>query len=807
MNDYYDLQEDVAPDTKVRAVDLNNLDQIIGKAFDKLPARAALFSESVGYQVDTGTKNALAFTVPAPVLQLVDGMRFRVKLANPITGPATGTVGTLGTFPIRKPDGSNITTEVVAGQVLDLTYIGGVLQANVGVINPVAASGLPTTGGTMTGPLNMAKGDPVASAATLDLQNVTGNLVHVTGNTAIAAVNLAVGATRQVIFDGVLTLTHGANLQLPGAANILTAAGDRMTVCGDAAGMAIVTGYQRANGQPVNYTPQTGKKGRVFGTDGAKADWVPNAPGIITANGTLDYGSYMFAGNYAVTLPDLTPGLPLLLTVPGNASAGMFPATVATSDGWTITTSYAAGTQMTIMPLRWDTPHGWWGSLGMAPPKVTTKALGTTGSNLFIQSSIQLSANCLVLAIADTAVNTIALVCVDPATGNVGNVITIAAAGGANSYQNSLFKIGAAGFAYAYNNGSNAATAIACTVNGLAITNGAPVALSATGKLIETPVLMPGTSTLVAVFSISNSSQDMLPFTVAGTGITLGVVTGSGAASSSVNTRLSVLSANSLLTTFSTSGGTNNVQRQARVFTLSGVGAGLTLTPAQSAIPSPSGTMYGNTTGNVDMLVPFGNGIFLYGCKDSTTTTNIDWWLITVSSNTPAWSSAPVVTTATMPNNGPSFNVNLAYTGRGVNPAAQSRWFYPIDASHLLVNLYGTFYIASFLGSTLTMTSQGATGHQTFLTDLAGTSLYGTQVSGGSTYNKISVTAAAATLVAPAIAAWPSSIFNDNLNDSAVNYGGNWYKWSGLPPAAMPLAADKYLNLTGDNLNTYGSFA
>lgn len=107
---------------------------------------------------------------------------------------------------------------------------------------------------TFTIAMNEAKGANIASAATINLTTATGNFVHVTGTTTITAITIPVGAERTVVFDGILTLTNGAALLLPGAANIVTAAGDRMVVRGDTAG-AIVVDYVRASGRAVVATP------------------------------------------------------------------------------------------------------------------------------------------------------------------------------------------------------------------------------------------------------------------------------------------------------------------------------------------------------------------------------------------------------------------------------------------------------------------------------------------------------------------------------------------------------------------------
>ena len=107
---------------------------------------------------------------------------------------------------------------------------------------------LPDQGGTVK---VMARGSDIASAGTINLTTATGDIVDVTGTTAITAITLADGIERTVRFTGALTLTHGASLVLPSAANISTAAGDIATFRGYAAGVVRCTAYQKASGQAV----------------------------------------------------------------------------------------------------------------------------------------------------------------------------------------------------------------------------------------------------------------------------------------------------------------------------------------------------------------------------------------------------------------------------------------------------------------------------------------------------------------------------------------------------------------------------
>ena len=80
-----------------------------------------------------------------------------------------------------------------------------------------------------------AEGVAVASATTTDIWVNDGNTVHITGTTTITSLGTApqAGAWKKIIFDGALTFTHGANLSLPGSANITTAADDIAFVYAD----------------------------------------------------------------------------------------------------------------------------------------------------------------------------------------------------------------------------------------------------------------------------------------------------------------------------------------------------------------------------------------------------------------------------------------------------------------------------------------------------------------------------------------------------------------------------------------------
>ena len=93
-----------------------------------------------------------------------------------------------------------------------------------------------------------AKGGDIASANPLVI-GADGNYFDVTGTTNFASMTVTAGTFFTLQFDGVLTMTHHAtNLDLPGEANITTAAGDSMLCFATGANTVHVISYTRADG-------------------------------------------------------------------------------------------------------------------------------------------------------------------------------------------------------------------------------------------------------------------------------------------------------------------------------------------------------------------------------------------------------------------------------------------------------------------------------------------------------------------------------------------------------------------------------
>lgn len=93
----------------------------------------------------------------------------------------------------------------------------------------------------------------IASAGTLVIGD--GGYAHVSGTTGISDIDFDVahnGRSAVLVFDGILTLTHNAtSLILPGAADIVTAAGDRAAFVQDASDNIICLWYTRADGTSI----------------------------------------------------------------------------------------------------------------------------------------------------------------------------------------------------------------------------------------------------------------------------------------------------------------------------------------------------------------------------------------------------------------------------------------------------------------------------------------------------------------------------------------------------------------------------
>lgn len=179
----------------------------------------------------SGTNTITASITPTPSAYAA-GQRFSFIVGTTNTGAVTLNVSSLGAKSIKKR---------ASGGKVDITAADLVANTDAEVLYDGTDFVLETA-------RTYSHGADIASASTINLDTATGDLVDVTGTTAITAITLAEGEERTVRFTGILTLTHGASLVLPGSANITTAAGD----------FAIFRGYASGVVRCVSYSPLTG---------------------------------------------------------------------------------------------------------------------------------------------------------------------------------------------------------------------------------------------------------------------------------------------------------------------------------------------------------------------------------------------------------------------------------------------------------------------------------------------------------------------------------------------------------------------
>ena len=144
----------------------------------------------------------------------------------------------------------------ITAQAVGFTVTGGTTAKTLTVDDDLTTTQAArrNAANTFTLAQEFATGSAIASAGTVNLDTATGNRAHITGTTTITAFTLTRGP-RTLIFDGVLTLTHHATTNnLPGAANIATAAGDRAIYESDGTSVYCVS-YIKANGSALIAVP------------------------------------------------------------------------------------------------------------------------------------------------------------------------------------------------------------------------------------------------------------------------------------------------------------------------------------------------------------------------------------------------------------------------------------------------------------------------------------------------------------------------------------------------------------------------
>jgi len=191
---------------------------------------AAVYVSGVG-----GTANAITLTPSPAIAAYAAGQIFRFIVGTTNTGAVTIATSSLTARNLKKRTSGGLVAVVANDLIAGCEY--AIYDDGTQYI--------------LEGVRVYSQGADVSSAGTVNLNTATGDYLHITGVTAITAITLAQGEERTIVFDGILTFTHGASLILPGAANITTAANDIAVVRGEASGVVRCVSYIKANGTAV----------------------------------------------------------------------------------------------------------------------------------------------------------------------------------------------------------------------------------------------------------------------------------------------------------------------------------------------------------------------------------------------------------------------------------------------------------------------------------------------------------------------------------------------------------------------------
>lgn len=222
-----------------------------------------------------GTADAITLAFTPAITSYTTGMRIRWTSggANTVAG-ATVNIDSLGAKTVKKNPGAAalIAGDLGAsGTIHEAVYDGTYFILLNPVVSSTAASDsaagvveLATTTETLTGtdtgravtPDGLAalweQGSNIASDTTIAVGE--GGYFVVTGTTTITDIDPSTdkaGREFDLRFADALTLTHGSNLILPGAANITTAAGDVARFRSEGSDTVRCVGYMKADGSSV----------------------------------------------------------------------------------------------------------------------------------------------------------------------------------------------------------------------------------------------------------------------------------------------------------------------------------------------------------------------------------------------------------------------------------------------------------------------------------------------------------------------------------------------------------------------------
>lgn len=224
----------------------------------------------------------------------------------------------------------NISGTLTVGTLIATTFT----PANLSTPGTLAVTGTSNLTGAVTAGSGIyeKRANAIASAATVNLSALAGNSVHITGTTTITAITLMDGQHVTVVFDEILTLTNGAGLVLPGAANLTTAAGLIARFVGGAGSVTRLLSYSRQASALITsgVTQATARLiGRTTAGTGAPEEITVGA-GLTLAAGALSAGAS--GGITTIASGSLTGAAVVITNIPATYAYLVLQITGASSN-------------------------------------------------------------------------------------------------------------------------------------------------------------------------------------------------------------------------------------------------------------------------------------------------------------------------------------------------------------------------------------------------------------------------------------------------------------------------------------------
>ncbi len=214
---------------------------------------------SAGIPVSTGTGWSASLSTPTSTLvgindtQIFTNKTFNLAsntfaaTAAQLRSSISGTTGTGDAVFSISPTftGTPLVPTAVAGtnttQIASTEFVTAAVASKA----PLAS---PSFTGNPTGAFSQTVEIDVPSAATVDIGNQTTRILRITGTTQITSLGTNYNGPVYIRFAGALTLTHHAtNLVIPGAANLVTAAGDSCIAIPKTTSSGTFDGWRIAN--------------------------------------------------------------------------------------------------------------------------------------------------------------------------------------------------------------------------------------------------------------------------------------------------------------------------------------------------------------------------------------------------------------------------------------------------------------------------------------------------------------------------------------------------------------------------------